>query len=147
MQIATTGTTVNSDRTQEIFNIVAAGLLKQNSRSIVPNVSYTYNNTRYYYMRYHSVDNKKSPIGFLIPECDMFEYLRADRDFESRSICDTELHPVFARMLSEQRIPKCAYDLLADLESMHESCEPDTWKSELIQICKNHNLELPPCLL
>ena len=103
---------------QEIFDIVARHLLKQNARSSRMNTC-----------RYRGNNGMKCAIGVLIAD-DKYDW-----HLEARPVWDSRVQ---AALPSEVRDhPR----LLRTLQLIHDQCEPETWLVSLKACAVQYNLE------
>lgn len=103
---------------QQVFDIVKVHLLIQNKPSEI--------NDR---CRYRStVDGKelKCAAGVLIPE----EFY--SKDLEGSSWC---------RLVKESNFPSEHFDLICELQSLHDYFPPEYWEEQLIKIADTFNLK------
>lgn len=103
---------------QQVFDIVKVHLLTQNKRSIVSG------NCRYRSL----VDGKelKCAAGVLIPE-----------EFYSKDLEGGSWH----RLVKESNFPSEHFDLICELQALHDFMSTEDWEEHLIKIADTFNLK------
>lgn len=103
---------------QKVFDAVADGLLAQNEKSTEKDIC-----------RYRGPRGLKCGIGFLIPDTLYSE--------------DMEGHTVGTLMEEFPGIDdfEWNFDLVCELQELHDGCNPDEWRVGLHRIAKNFNLD------
>lgn len=118
---------------QELFDRAATHLLRQNKRSRVKNVN-----------RYRTPTGLACPVGVFIPEdlyktkleqCDVGDFFFVD-EFSDKP------HHILARKIAKEVgfDEKRHYQLLFDLQFIHDVCEVEDWRDELRALARQHKL-------
>lgn len=104
---------------QEVYNIVAQHMLKQNAKSItvLPNGSIG--------CAYRGRDELKCAAGCLIPD-----------EVYNCSIEDT----TWFNLVKDHDFPERHKILICDLQRIHDNYEPDCWRKHLIDLASTHSL-------
>ncbi|MFP4891261.1 hypothetical protein [Paraburkholderia sp. EG304] len=112
--------------TQDVFDVVAWHLLRQNAQATLPNTARC---------MYRAPDGKRCAIGWLIPD-DV--YVSNIEFFGVRDLVELfseQPHAVeFAKFLSSHML------LLRDLQGMHDARAPHEWPMTLRSIARLHGL-------
>jgi hypothetical protein len=111
---------------QEVFDIVATGLLRQGRQSVESNPR---NRVIPLQCLYRGADGCKCAAGMLIPD----EHYRDD--FEIRAWEDLAAAGV---------VPDQHTQLIQDLQNIHDTRKPHYWREELIQLAVNRGLSTAP---
>lgn len=105
---------------QEIYDIVAAHMLKQNEKS-----TYYNNNSNINSCAYRGIDGLKCAAGCLIPE----EIYKSD--FEGIS---------WTSLIHSHDFPQDHRKLIENLQHIHDSFSVDRWHSGLIDLAQMYSL-------
>lgn len=117
---------------QEIFSKVRKGLLNQMEKSLDDGGDCVYRNDR----------NLKCAVGHLIPD----EFY--DPEIEGIGIASiqtlydfSESKPLLKKILDRLKISSVSYELLRDLQYLHDYRSPDDWELLLAIIADKHGLK------
>jgi hypothetical protein len=112
---------------QEVFDKVATHLLTQNAKAMLPeDEEYPVESCAY-----RAPDGKMCAVGCLIDE------KLYDPSFERNSIDDRYL----AEAISKSGVPNEAWQLITDLQWLHDARYPEKWESGLQEIADKHSLD------
>ena len=115
---------------QEIFNIVAAHLMKQGCISV----------SSLNYCVYRNPEGLRCAVGCLITD-DEYDPAMDDRGIAG----ETGVRYLIEKgLLPERLIPHA--DFLVELQCIHDTVPVACWKAELLEAARDHGLEIPSCL-
>jgi hypothetical protein len=113
---------------QNIFNHVALHLMNQKKKAMAANGQ----------CRYRTTDGLRCAVGCLIPEDEYDEHIEESTLNDLINQKRPHLSPTLERLIYSS---DKSYNLLSDLQLLHDESNSRNWESNLKELAKTYNLQ------